>query len=215
MLEEDFDAFLFAGDLTDPDTPGAHAAVALLCEVASACAKRGKTFLAIPGNHDVCEDGKGTTTLAALAGLETGGGTPLIRVFEKPAAKIIKVGTQAFAFVALPYPSRCNDYDPTAFVDKLAPTPVNMPVLVAGHLWVRGDGGQGSESTELGRGRPVYWPTERKLKALFPDALVIGGHYHTPGPLEGVLMIGAPERLTFADEKNMPRFLMLETGGAR
>lgn len=208
----DADLFVFLGDLSDPDTAGAFAAQAYACEVASRLASAGVPSCWIVGNHDTIEDGRGTSTLSAIAGFERGKvAKSLIRVFEQPAAELIsnRVIAQGLAFVALPYPNRALPYDPQAFASKLQAPPDGVPVLVAGHLWIHGAPEDGSESTDMQRGRGVYWPVAELRKQL-PSALLVGGHYHKAGLLGGVQIAGSLERLTFGEEQHDPQFLILE-----
>ena len=211
MLEEEFNLFVFGGDLTDPDTPGAHAAIEYACTVAARLADRGIISCWVAGNHDTVEDGLGTTTLSALRGIEVGGSklkSP-IRVFNKPSATLLNTPAGTVAFVALPYPSLATHYDPADFVKRLRPLPEGTPCLVMGHLWMKGDEGSGSESTDMARGRPVYWPV-KELEEKFPNALLVGGHYHRQGFMGGVLMVGTMDRLTAGEQLHHPRYLLLE-----
>jgi hypothetical protein len=204
------DVFVFCGDLTDPDTPGAHRAIGLACRAASRLAQEGVVSVWIPGNHDVVEDGTGTTTLAALAGIEVGGAVrKRVRVFERPAASLIKLDDgDRLAVVALPYPSRATNYDPAAFVESLADPPEGVPCLVIGHLAIGGDFPKGSESGDMARGREVCWPSFAQLREKFPKAIVLAGHYHRPS--DGYpIVIGALESLTMG-EVIEPRFLCIE-----
>lgn len=211
------DVFLFCGDLSDGDSPGSHRAVSAICGYVSSLACAGVTCICIAGNHDVVEDGAGTTVLSALRGLELGGAVKkLVRVFEKPAAARIEVMPETvggkprhLALVALPYPSRAGGYDPADFARRLKPPQEGTPLLVAGHLWIGGAPEDGGESTDLARGRGVYWPVA-ELERSLPGALKVGGHYHQPGWLGDVLVCGSLERLTMAEEHNQPRYLVLD-----
>lgn len=208
------DLFIFLGDLANPDVENTHPAVELACETASDLASHGVPSLWLGGNHDVIEDGLGTTTLSALAGIEKGGSAAkLIRVFNKPAASLIDTRTAGkLAHVALPYPSRSCPYDPAAFVEALMLPPEGMPIVVSGHLWHEAADPGGSESTDLARGRSVYWPMDalRKKFGGREEAVFIGGHYHRQGKIDELFIAGSLERLTFGDQAHEPGFLVME-----
>lgn len=207
---EQSDLFVFLGDLTDPDTEGTHRAVQAACEVASNLASRGVPSAWIVGNHDVLEDGNQTSTLAALLGIERGGGIPggLIKVYDRPSAELKKLGTEQLGFIALPYPSRSAPYDPREFVADLQSPPAGVPILVAGHLWLEG-AEPASESTDMARGRSVYWPLEELKRFDGSRVVLVGGHYHRQGLFSGVHIAGSLERLTFDDGGHEPGFLIL------
>lgn len=79
------DLYVNLGDLCDPDTTRSHRAVGLACETAAALARHGIAQVWLAGNHDVIEDGTGSTTLAPLAGwARVHGGHPLFVVGEEP-----------------------------------------------------------------------------------------------------------------------------------
>ncbi len=200
------DLFAFLGDLSDPDTDGALAAIDFAAEVASELAVEGVPSFWVNGNHDV--DGAGSSVLAPLAGVQRGGATKdLIRVFDRPAA----FGFKSVGVIVLPYPRSSAPYDPCDFIERLEPLPERVPVVVFGHLWIEGMAG-GSESTDLARGGSVYWPTEAIEKAFGGRALMVGGHYHEAGNCRGVHLAGSLARLTFGEANLKPGFLELELG---
>lgn len=206
------DLFLFLGDLADPDTLGAHAATQFACDLASSLASEGIMSAWIRGNHDVVEDGRNTSTLSALRGVQLGGvAKGMIRVYEEPRADLLSLPGGPLGLVALPYPSRGCVYDPAEFVAKIQTPPADVPLLVAGHLWLRG-AEPGSESTDMARGRAVYWP-EEILQKRFPNALCVGGHYHRRGKYGNVHIAGSLERLTFGELTHEPGFLVLRHAG--
>lgn len=223
-VEEEVDLYIFAGDLSDPDTPGTQRALGLAGQAASMLYRHGIVSIWVAGNHDVVEDGSGATTLRALAGIEQGGALAAgVRVFERPAARIIATRSGDVAMVALPYPSRATHYDPGAFVDSLEAFPSSLPLIVVGHLALEGMH-PGSESKDMARGRSVTWPLA-ELGQVVPDgALILGGHYHVPievaiSRLPGqaslpLHIVGAPDALVMG-ERFAPRMVLAEWEPAR
>ncbi len=204
------DGFIFLGDLTDPDTPRAHLAVALACEFASELAKHSVPSIWIAGNHDTTEDGHGTTTLSPLAGIARGGGMAPVDVYEEPGPAMLG----DVPVLVLPYPSVANMYTPSTVIEQVfadCDLPEASPLIIAGHLWVDEGPTDGSESTSMARGRGVYWPLKPITKC-FPQATLVGGHYHRAGKLRGVHIAGSLERLRFDEEHNVPSFLRLRWG---
>ena len=193
------DMYLFCGDLCDPNTSMAHRAIAKAVEVQRRCHEAGILFVAIAGNHDVIEDGSGVTTLRALG--QTGRGI----LFEKPTVSYA-FGSQC-TLIALPFTAQSHDYDPDKFIRGLD-IPKEHPVLIMGHLNLEGIA-PGSETTEMPRGRNVYWPTEA-IAECFPDAMVVGGHYHKPQEYGGVRIIGSLARMRFDEADNDLGFMTLE-----
>ena len=89
-----------------------------------------------------------------------------------------------------------------------APGRHGSPVIIAGHLNLEGITA-GSETTKMPRGREVYWPLDA-IRECFPDALVLGGHYHERQLYQGVQIIGSLARLTFGEEDTQPAFIEVE-----
>ena len=208
-VRERADLFLFLGDLCDPDNRRSHRAVALAHEVASAL----QSVASIPsrwlvGNHDVVEDGSGTSTLSALAAASRGRGEARRRwgpeVYEDPQVEQFRY----LPIVALPYPSRARAYDPAAFVESLS-LPSDGPLLFVGHLSIAGIH-PGSESGELARGREVFWPVDVIRRRFGDRAVCLGGHYHRAQTFAGVRIVGSLERLRFDEEDHEPGFLVVE-----
>lgn len=195
-IEMGADYYLFGGDATDPNTSRAHRASSKLVRTFRTCVDHGITPLAVAGNHDVIEDGSGVTTLSALAASGMG------RVFERPDV----VRAPGLNIIALPFVEADGSYDPDEFVRGIGP--LDGPVMVVGHLSLSGIH-PGSETTETPRGRDVYWPLEA-LAECFPDAMLVGGHYHTPQVYNGVHIIGSLARLRFGENADELGYLVLE-----
>lgn len=196
-------AFMCLGDLCDPDTGAATIrSIALQQRTALELSSHGVENHWVVGNHDVVEDGSGTTTHSPLAVVARW--VPGIHVYERPSVSTVCKGR--VSLVALPFTASSHAYDPADFVSHLPA--VVLPVIVAGHLHLKGIH-PGSETVDMPRGRSVDWPLEELAKRV-PDALLLGGHYHRRQVFEGVQVIGAAARLTFGEEGNDPGYLVVE-----
>lgn len=195
-IEEGVDFFVFLGDLTDPDNVRSHRAVATAIGAYRLLKKNGVDSLWVVGNHDVINDG---SELSTLVGLKAAGAT----VIEQPTL-IEKAG---HLIAVLPYPSKGLEYDPAGWVEDVDAYGA-QPVLVVGHLSYPGVS-TGSESAELARGRDVEWPVEAVRKR-WPNAVLVGGHYHRRQEYGGVSFAGSLERLSFGEENNEPGYLLVE-----
>ena len=208
-LESMVDAYIFCGDLSDPDGWAVHRAQSKAVQVAVELANVGIESYWLAGNHDVVEDGFGTTVLSPLAAMfESSGLTG--RVWERPDTNwVIKGGIRT---IALPFTARSHTYDPEEVIKKYARS-VNAkvrkePHLVLGHLNLAGITA-GSETNDMPRGRDVFWPTDVVRKHL-PNAVMVGGHYHKAQEYDGVNVVGSLARLTHGEEDNEPSMLLLE-----
>ena len=117
---------------------------------------------------------------------------------------------QGARLIALPFTATSHDYDPDAFIRACHKRHYDPkePVLIIGHLNLEGIS-PGSETTDMPRGRNVYWPMDA-IKECFPTATVIGGHYHTPQEYNGVTIIGSMVRLRFDERDNTPGYIVVE-----
>ncbi|HNC99561.1 MAG TPA: hypothetical protein PKW90_25760, partial [Myxococcota bacterium] len=156
------------------------------------------------GNHDVIEDGSGTSTLSPLAALDTD--QVMIRVLSEPDVEVIN----GVAFCWLPYVPRSLAYDPVEFVHRAHAASPEVDV-VAGHLNVPGII-PASETVDMGRGREEWFPLDA-VRELWPGAILMNGHYHRahaePARTGPVLIPGSLARLTFGEQHNTPGFLEL------
>ncbi len=204
-IEQRVDGYFFLGDLADPDSPCAHAAAGLATWAAASLAEAGISSRWLVGNHDALEDGSGSSTLDALAGMARGFAVALgVRVFSKPAAEYFLPGIR---LVALPYTARSHSYDPAAFVRSVVRG--EDRVLVLGHLNLEGIT-PGSESIDMPRGRDVVFPIEACLERWGDRALLFNGHYHQRQVHRGVQVVGSLERLTFGEADSTPGYLIVE-----
>jgi len=216
------DWFGFLGDLTDPDTNGAHRCVEFAIELLDWLLARGVSSFWFVGNHDAVEDEAGTSALDALAAhvrsRPRSAALAGARVFSEPGLLDLAPGV---LLVALPHPHRGKPYDPAAWLTSLAwKGAAHRSVLVAGHLLVDAYERpelRGSESLDMPRGRLGSFPVET-CRALWGErAVLVNGHYHRAhGAADPVLVPGSLERLTRAEAGYEPRVLVLDlpAGGA-
>lgn len=186
----------FLGDWTDPDSKRAWAAAELAARTSVDVHCQSMRQLWLTGNHDVVEDGLGSSTLGCL-----------------DLSFLVTVPEVTFfgdvAFLSLPYTPISLNYDPAEEVRRLEKECKGArEVVVVGHLNAEGIE-VGSETTDMPRGRDVFWPLDQIRKSL-PGALLIGGHYHRRQVYEGLQIVGSLERLSFGEEHNSPGYLIVE-----
>lgn len=223
------DALVACGDFCDPDAGDVvYRMLEVLEGAALECSSHGIFFFAEDGNHDVVEDGSGTSTLTPLRPLE-GVTAGRVRVFESPGVAFLDEAIDAedlgkrpgaSALLAfLPYPSRAREYDPEKALQDAAARARAAgvdAVLVVSHLNVKDlevSWRKGSEDDEMARGRRKLLPDGAFLKTVFgvTPMRVIQGHYHEPLDLDGeqghkawyvpLHVVGSPERLTHGEER--------------
>jgi DNA repair exonuclease SbcCD nuclease subunit len=206
------DMYVFLGDLCDPDSPTSHRCAAELAETAFRLAREGVSFRAIAGNHDVIDDGHGTSTLSAIAGAALGLSSddygPDVRVYERPSSETAwpEFGV---LFLWLPYVSRALHYDPEEFVATVPVLGSPRAVIACGHLTVP-EAERGSESDDFARGRDVIFPAAALRERFGSRVVMVNGHYHRMQEAGGVRIPGSLVRLRFDEEHNAPGFLVLE-----
>jgi len=226
---EHVDLYVMLGDLCDPDTTRSHRSIGLACETAASLADRGIAQVWIAGNHDVIEDGSGSTTMAALAGWSrkrrfcpghlqvpvTNDLPPMLpfesrmfNVAEKPMHISRFMGTTNDV-ILFPFTARVNAYDPVQFVERTSLSQGCTKVLVFGHLNVIG-ADDGSETEDFPRGRDVVFPTDALLAKWGDRCLLFNGHYHRRQVVRGVRMPGALGRLGFGEVGNPAGVLIVE-----
>ena len=201
-IEESADAYVFVGDLCDPDAGSTvFRCVELAIDVATRLAARGIASAWIAGNHDVIEDGTGDTTLSPLRALANLG--HLVKVYERPGV-FARAGVN---IICLPYAATSHGYDVEASIADLSKGLAREKTIVAAHLNILGVV-PGEETTEMPRGREVWLPVEAAKRAA---SIVMNGHYHRKQRTkDGVWIPGSLARLTFGEEGNQPSFLVLE-----
>lgn len=211
------DGYVFTGDLADPG-PRAHRCSALAIELAADLVKAGIWSRWLVGNHDVVDDGSGSSTLTPIAAyamtrsrsvIEFGEAT--VKVWSMP--QIEALGQDVTA-VALPHPAQGSHYDPAEFVTNAPYTELpgaRRIVLFFGHLTVPGIE-PGSETRDMPRGREVRYPVEAIRERWGDRAVMFNGHYHrayrrSESP---VIVPGSLERLTKGEVGNAPGCLIVE-----
>jgi DNA repair exonuclease SbcCD nuclease subunit len=205
-IEHQVDAYVFAGDLTDPDSgPAVFDAMALAGNTAARLRQANIPSLWIPGNHDVIEDGTGRTTLrASLQPLRMFSG---VHLFEQPGTHRVlsRTGDCAFHVVLLPFTATSHRYDPAAFVRQT--TSDLEQFIVVGHLQIPGMH-PGEETNEMPRGRDIPFPIEECTDAVAR----FNGHYHRQQYVErgGIHIPGSLARLTFGEVDHKPGYLIVE-----
>jgi DNA repair exonuclease SbcCD nuclease subunit len=222
-IEEEVDAFIFGGDLCDPDSGSCvFRVVRMALEAANRLNDARIPNYWLVGNHDVIEDGSGDTTLDPLLALQCEGlDTKVIRDPELFSHSMIRKSHE-YAFLALPFTPTTRNYDAAKWVtEKLAPNKTGehrvsfgKGIIVLGHLSVPGVQ-PGEETTEMPRGRDVEFPIQALADSGRPIACVIHGHYHRQQTLElphiGKCFIpGSLAQLTFSEEGKQSGFGIIE-----
>lgn len=194
------DAYFFGGDLCDPHTARAHRSVMLAHKAAYTLNITGIPSYWLVGNHDVIEDGSGGHTLMSL-GWCSGA------VMSDPQWFPVGTHRDFINVIALPFTPTVRGYDPVEFIEGLE-IDNDKPILVLGHLNLKGICA-GSETLDMPRGREVFWPTDA-IRAKFPKAIMVGGHYHERQTYDDVRIIGSTARLTYGEGDHEVGFLELE-----
>lgn len=191
-------AFFCLGDVSNPNSRAQHRAVALIHAVAAELSGAGIPNVWLVGNHDVIEDGHGSHVLLAL---EQGGRTGT-HVVSRPG--FLTVHGREFGF--LPFTPLSHAYDARAFVEEHAS---HTPAAVFGHLSIPGILYQGSETTDMPRGRDIRFPADA-CRTAWPKARLFNGHYHTRQTMNGIDIPGSLVRLTHGEEGNENGYLVEE-----
>lgn len=201
-------AYIFAGDLADPDNVRSHRASALAIEVAHKLKEAEIDNFWIAGNHDVLEDGTGYTTLSSLFACSySAAEEACIEVAERPWTWVREYENgKGLNIIALPFTASSHRYDPAEYIEEAREdVSDDYPTMIVGHLNLKGIT-PGSETNDMPRGREVFWPTDT-IRALFPKAIVIGGHYHKRQVFDGVHIVGSQARVTHGEGENEVGFL--------
>ena len=197
-IEENVDLVMFLGDFCDPDSgPVVYRAVNTMIGMAVSLREAGIKSLWIAGNHDVIEDGTGTTTLHPMQAIAD----DMVHVIQRPE----RIQLDGVTFVLLPFTATSHTYDPEEFAEGMLKDATG-PTVVAGHLTVPGIV-PGEETTDMPRGRDVRFPVEVTEGA----TLRLNGHYHRQQKSEsGIWIPGSLARLTFGEQKHNPGYLVVE-----
>lgn len=214
---EHVDLYVMLGDLCDPDTTRSHRAVGIACDAAAKLANRGIMQAWIAGNHDVIEDGTGSTTMAALRGMSEmrcfQRDEPMMIIAEEPRRMVRfpndTIDDSSVDLMFLPFTARAKAYDPAKYVQEQELSRHCRKVLVFGHLNVIG-ADDGSEVEDFPRGREVVFPVDELLAKWGDKCLLFNGHYHRRQTVRGVRMPGALGRLGFGEVGNPAGVLLVE-----
>lgn len=198
-IQEGAKLYVMGGDLCDPDGWSAARAMAKSIAVAAKLYDAGIASIWLAGNHDVIEDGLGTTTLTPLVAADIAQ-----HVFEAPG----EIMFEQLHIVGLPFTPSSHAYDPAKIVRNYGRTRKGEQTLVIGHLNLEGISA-GSETSEMARGREVFWPVDT-IQKKWPDATMLGGHYHHAQEFRGVHIIGSLARLRHDEEDSSPSLMILE-----
>jgi DNA repair exonuclease SbcCD nuclease subunit len=206
-IEEHADYYVFCGDLCDPDGWNVWRSVSKLIEIAGRLADAGIKFIAVAGNHDVVDDGLGSTTLSPLASSGAA-----FHVFEQPGEVICpstRKGEPDVRFVGFPFTALSHRYDPFDALRRYGREKKGEQIVVLEHLNVSGVG-VGSETKDFARGREVIFPLE-EVQRKWPNALILGGHYHRSQNFRGLEIIGSLARLRHDEEDHDPAILVFKS----
>jgi len=193
------DQYFFLGDLCDPDAgPVVFRCVQLALRAALILAKHEIHSHWLVGNHDVCEDGSGASTLTPMVTLEEI--TRFVHVWNRP--QIVDCNPR---MLVLPFTPTSHGYDPMTFVDEFKAT--KGQGLVLSHLSVPGVV-PGEETEDMPRGRDVVLPLIELNKRA--NTTILQGHYHRRESHGNFHIPGSLARLTFAHADYEPSFLILD-----
>ncbi len=192
--EKKADYFICAGDVitNDPSLSLMIRCLSLIIECSSVLEQNGIKNYWMAGNHDVFEDGLGTTVL-----------DPLMKATF--LTKVVKHPFYTGDIVFLPFTASSDAYEPSKYISEIKSTNVK---LVVGHLNVEGIT-KGSEFNDFPRGREVLFPLE-ECKKLFPNAVLLNGHIHKRQNYKGLQIIGSLIPLTKGEVDNEPGFLVVD-----
>lgn len=195
-------AFIFAGDLCDPDTTRSFRAIGLAIEIALHLAKHFVPSLWIAGNHDVIENDRGSTVLEPLR-MVGDHFADMIAVAEHP---MYWKRWNARVF-ALPYAARASTYDPFQSIENARLSSID---LIVGHLTVP-SADRGSESDDFAKGRDMIFPVAECRKRYGDRCILVNGHYHRKQIThDGVHIPGSLARLRHDEEQHEPGYLVIE-----
>jgi DNA repair exonuclease SbcCD nuclease subunit len=206
--EEDVDVVVFAGDMSDPDSgPVVFRALRTMLLLATRLIENQRKFIVVAGNHDVIEDGSGTTTLSPLTAFKS----YHLAVFEQPGVvDFVSRRGEKVRFVALPFTATSHPYDPVEFMRRVVWHPGAKAVVIS-HLTVPGIV-PGEEVLEMPRGREVLYPVDSEANV----SLILQGHYHRRQYLNigkaktPMQVIGSMVTLCFGEAMNTPGYIIVE-----
>ncbi|GAC1448421.1 MAG: hypothetical protein PVSMB8_07400 [Vulcanimicrobiaceae bacterium] len=221
--DDDTVVFVCLGDLFNPDSgPIVLRCTELLIGIAGQLALRGVSSIWVAGNHDVVEDGSGTTSLTPMRSVDEW----CHDIPEQPAYAFVAEEPEDFdigttdededdpPFLVLPFTATSHAYDPEAKIKEWAAKypRVKKPIILSHLTGVEGVI-PGEEVNEMPRGREVTFPIDA-VREHFPGALILQGHFHRRQvhTVRGVTfhICGSLARLTHSEEENDPGYLVVD-----
>lgn len=204
-LDEEVDFYMMLGDLSDPDrNPTVFRAIAKAMQVALDLSNHGIESHWLVGNHDVNEDGSGSsvlTPMGVLSGVPHGG---RIHLHDRPG--LHPIGNKGARLLALPYTPLSHTYDPLPYCTKELKT--DYPLIVISHLGITGIQ-PGEETKDLPRGRDVILP-HRVFESRKAPTYIFSGHYHHGQQFENVQVVGSLAKLFFSPDDYKPSYLLAD-----
>ena len=204
IIDEKVDEFWFLGDMCDPSVR----AIEIVTSVGEWMYENlNVPSLWLTGNHDVIEGERSASTLRPLhlVGREPDYSHSV--VVDEP----MTFRKNEFDVICLPFVNRATAYNPAKYLqmasERMKFGTDGKPLFILGHLTLAGIH-PGSETEDMPRGRDVMFPIAEANK-LFPDAMLMNGHYHTPQVYDGIHIPGSLERNTFGD-KHWPGYMIVE-----
>lgn len=211
-VEREASLWVHTGDHCDPDSgPVVFRCVELLLDCALRLADAGIPSVFLAGNHDVIEDGSGSTVLSPLRAVKK----REVHVVERPCDDLVFVGRdRRTLFVrCLPFTPSSAAYDPAEVLRRPGRwQPRFDAAIVLSHLTRVEGAREGDETSEMPRGRGVEFPFDA-LRGMSYSA-VVQGHYHTRQVIERpgyppLFVPGSLARLTHGEEDHEPGILCL------
>ncbi len=195
---EKCDAYLFAGDLSNPETDRAHAAVAFAVRCALELDSAGVPSVWLLGNHDFITDNT-TSVLQPL--LELSFRVPRVHVVTTRKSIAVQTSCGILEVVCRPHEQQRGEDGPrVSEADRR---------IALGHMAVPG-ALLGSETYDMPRGRDDQFfdpPPDVELK--------LHGHYHRAQVVNDVHVIGSLMRLNVSEADNQPSFQIYTLGGSK
>ncbi len=197
--------YIFGGDLAETEGPGMLRGLEHAVKMAGRLNAAGIPSLWLTGNHDVIEDGLRTSNLTPLRDV------PGATLVDAPCFEVVGQRSEPMPglvrIACLPFTPRSHGYSPAEFVqEEMSKGP--DPDLVVGHLMLEGIG-PGSETKDMARGRDVFWPV-KEIREAWPEAVMLGGHYHERQVFNGVHLPGSLCRLTRGEAANVPSYAVVD-----
>ncbi len=202
-VKHNADAYVFCGDFitNDPSLDLMVRCIGIAKEMLAPLKKARIQSFWMSGNHDVFEDGRGTTAVDLIPTDDL-----VTTVTKGPTLCCL----EDYAIILLPYVPPSHSY--MAEIGGIFKSwgKCGLPVkAIFGHLNVEGIT-PGSEVSDFPRGRDVFFPIG-ECRRYFPDAVLVNGHIHKRQVYNGVHIVGSLVNLTRGEVDNEPGFLVIDT----